>query len=659
MDTLIHTINKLQDVFSVIGHHDINLPQIVVVGTQTSGKSSVIESLVGKSFLPRGTGIVTRAPLVLQMIRYSNRDREEMVRRTENRTATEWAIFLDRPDEIFVDFDAVRDEIERRTEQMAEHNKGITHEQIVLKLYTRLYDLTFVDLPGMTMTSAMMMGGDQSQNIDKRIPEIIWHYVKQPNSIILAIVSATADTSTSDSWKIARKMDPNGTRTIAVVTKLDLVDKNTFQQIINFLCGNRNPLKLGVIGVINRSQEDINRKKSIKETLRTEKEFLKANYPENYKRHGNRALACHLQRILINHIKETYPVLKKQLYDLRSRLNNELRVLETPVSKVSFVLDLLKDMSGSYCETIRGDRKNISEQEMTGGAKIENIVQHDYMTELKNIDPLHDLTDQKIMTILKNTSATNASLFINEKTLKKLISRQIQMLVEPSLTCVDKVHIEMLKIFDTIDQDILEKLARFSQLNHDVRKVLGKILGETLDNIKWFIRSYIETYQESVNTYNTDFMREILRFSNQRKKERLLEQFGPNVKLSAEYNEYEEDPKELSKQMLATLNNLEDTSNSTKEVKAHRILVECYFVSVRKIVQDFVPKRIKYKMLQKVLDTFESRMHQEVFVPYVVEQAFDRVLVEEESVKEDRVKAEEMLKAVDKALNIMVEIQII
>lgn len=463
MDTLIHTINKLQDVFSVIGHHDINLPQIVVVGTQTSGKSSVLESLVGKSFLPRGTGIVTRAPLVLQMIRYSNADREEMMRKTENRTvATEWAVFLDKPEEVFVDFDAVRDEIERRTVQMAGDNKGITHEQMVLKLYTRLYDLTFVDLPGMTIAPS----GDQ--DIDKRVPELILHYVKQPNSIILAIVSANADPTTADSLKIARKMDPNGTRTIVVVTKLDLVDRNTFLETVKYLSGHENPIKLGVIGVVNRSQEDINRRKSIKETLRSEREFLKINYPNIYKRHGNRALACHLQRILINHIKETYPVLKKQLNDLKCRLINELRVLEMPKCKISFVLDLLQDMSWSYCDTISGNRKNMSEEEVTGGAKIENIIQNEYLTELYNIDPLNDLTDQKISTVLKNMSSTDNSLFVNEKALKKLISRQLHMLLEPSLTCVDKVYYEMLKIFDTIDQNILEKLARFPQLNGDV-----------------------------------------------------------------------------------------------------------------------------------------------------------------------------------------------
>lgn len=194
-----------------------------------------------------------------------------------------------------------------------------------------------------------------------------------------------------------------------------------------------------------------------------------------------------------------------------------------------------------------------------------------------------------------------------------------------------------------------------------MRKVLGKILGETLDDIKIFIKSYIEIYQESINTYNEDFMREIVRLSNKIKKTNYLWRHGSNPKITVEYlpTGHEEDPKELSKLMFDALNDLEDTDESTKQVKTHRILTECYFNTVRKVVQDFVPKCIKHRMLQTVLSTFESRMHQEVFVPYVVERAFDRVLVEEESVKEDRQKTEEMLKTVDKALNIMVEIQII
>ncbi|KAJ2758060.1 hypothetical protein IWQ56_006102, partial [Coemansia nantahalensis] len=67
MDKLIPTVNRLQDVFNTVGQDEIDLPQIVVVGSQSSGKSSVLENLVGRDFLPRGSGIVTRRPLVLQL----------------------------------------------------------------------------------------------------------------------------------------------------------------------------------------------------------------------------------------------------------------------------------------------------------------------------------------------------------------------------------------------------------------------------------------------------------------------------------------------------------------------------------------------------------------------------------------------------------------
>lgn len=67
MEDLIPIVNKLQDVFSAIGQSPIDLPQIVVIGSQSSGKSSVLENVVGRDFLPRGTGIVTRRPLVLQL----------------------------------------------------------------------------------------------------------------------------------------------------------------------------------------------------------------------------------------------------------------------------------------------------------------------------------------------------------------------------------------------------------------------------------------------------------------------------------------------------------------------------------------------------------------------------------------------------------------
>jgi dynamin 1-like protein len=71
---LIAVVNRLQDTFNHIGGEAVDLPQIVVVGSQSSGKSSVLETIVGRDFLPRGSGIVTRRPLVLQLIHTPTND---------------------------------------------------------------------------------------------------------------------------------------------------------------------------------------------------------------------------------------------------------------------------------------------------------------------------------------------------------------------------------------------------------------------------------------------------------------------------------------------------------------------------------------------------------------------------------------------------------
>lgn len=72
MQMLIPLVNKLQDAFSSLSVPlNLDLPQIAVVGSQSAGKSSVLENFVGRDFLPRGSGIVTRRPLILQLINSS------------------------------------------------------------------------------------------------------------------------------------------------------------------------------------------------------------------------------------------------------------------------------------------------------------------------------------------------------------------------------------------------------------------------------------------------------------------------------------------------------------------------------------------------------------------------------------------------------------
>ncbi len=152
MDQLIPVVNKLQDVFNILGYDPIDLPQIVVVGSQSSGKSSVLESLVRRDFLPRGTDIVTRRPLVLQMLNENYHDAMDIA------SAEEWAEFLHLPGKILTDFNQVRREIEKETERIAGSNKGISNVPIHLKIHsTKCVNLTLVDLPGITKVTNLLI----------------------------------------------------------------------------------------------------------------------------------------------------------------------------------------------------------------------------------------------------------------------------------------------------------------------------------------------------------------------------------------------------------------------------------------------------------------------------------------------------------------------
>jgi dynamin 1-like protein len=130
-----------------------------VVGSQSSGKSSVLENIVGRDFLPRGSGIVTRRPLILQLINVpSERDDKPVgdevhIPHTPAsvRGQQEWAEFLHIPGRRFWDFQDVKREIEAETARIAGNNKGISRQPINLKIYSpHVLSLTLVDLPGLT-----------------------------------------------------------------------------------------------------------------------------------------------------------------------------------------------------------------------------------------------------------------------------------------------------------------------------------------------------------------------------------------------------------------------------------------------------------------------------------------------------------------------------
>ena len=274
----------------------------MVVGSQSTGKSSVLESIVGRDFLPRGSGIVTRCPLVLQL-RQLRKDRASPSEENRGQINTsehkEYAEFLHKKGEIYTDYDMIRNEIVAQTNEIAGLNKNISMDPISLTIYSEhLVDLTMVDLPGMTKVPVK----GQPQDIEEQIRKLTYKFISPPNALILALTAANTDLANSDALKLAREVDPDGERTIGVVTKIDLMDEGT--DALDLLQGNVYPLKLGYFGVKCRSQQQINNQVTITQALENEKDFFSRHqtYSAYSEKLGISYLTMSLNKILIYHI---------------------------------------------------------------------------------------------------------------------------------------------------------------------------------------------------------------------------------------------------------------------------------------------------------------------------------------------------------------------
>ncbi|XP_047023422.1 dynamin-1-like protein isoform X7 [Helicoverpa zea] len=688
MEALIPVINKLQDVFNTVGADAIQLPQIVVLGTQSSGKSSVIESLVGRSFLPRGPGIVTRRPLVLQLV-YSPKDSKEH-RSAEEGTVNleEWGKFLHTKDKIYSDFDQMRQEIERETDRMAGSNKGICPEPISLKIFsTRVVNLTLVDLPGITKVPI----GDQPEDIENQIRNLIIKYISNPNSIILAVTAANTDMATSEAIKMSKEVDPDGRRTLAVVTKLDLMDAGT--DAIDILCGRVIPVKLGIIGVVNRSQQDIIDKKSIGDALKDEATYLQRKYPTIATRNGTPHLAKTLNRLLMHHIRDCLPELKVRVNVMISQFQSLLNSYGEDVSdKSQTLLQIITKFASAYCSTIEGTARNIETTELCGGARICYIFHETFGRTLDSIHPLVGLTRMDILTAIRNATGPRPALFVPEVSFELLVKRQIRRLEDPSLRCVELVHEEMQRIVQHCGTEVQQEMLRFPRLHQRIVDVVTQLLRTRLPATNAMVENLVQIELAYINTKHPDFHREAALVSGLLKStDSLMDDHSPvyrqktprptsspHVPAITDGQENRSPTSNNSEspatpQMNGTPENKvltpqkpvnllpevpSQTSRKLSDREQHDCdvierLIKSYFYIVRKSIQDSVPKAVMHFLVNYVKDNLQSEL---VTHLYKSDQA-ESMLNESEHIAQRRKEAADMLKALQRAGQIISEIR--
>ena len=415
----------------------------------------------------------------------------------------EWGEFLHIPGQKFYDFNKIREEIIRETDQKTGRNQGISPAPINLRIYSpKVLTLTLVDLPGLTKVPV----GDQPRDIERQIKEMVLKQIQKPNAIILAVTAANTDLANSDGLKLAREVDPEGQRTIGVLTKVDLMDEGT--DVVDILAGRIIPLRLGYVPVVNRGQRDIENKKAISSALENEKAFF-----ENHKAYRNKSSYCgtpylarKLNLILMMHIKNTLPDIKARIASSLQKYTAELNQLGDSMlgNSANIVLQIITEFCNEYRTVLDGNNQELSSVELSGGARISFVFHELYSNGVKAVDPFDQVKDIDIRTILYNSSGSSPALFVGTTAFELIVKQQIKRLEDPSLKCVSLVYDELVRILGQVLQKAIYR--RYPSLKEKFHGVVIGFFKKALDPTNKLVKDLVAMEACYVNTGHPDFL---------------------------------------------------------------------------------------------------------------------------------------------------------
>ena len=622
---LINLIDQLRD----CGINEyIKLPRICSLGTQSSGKSSVLESIVGLDFLPRGDGVVTRRPLELRLCHINSGE--------------PWAIFEERKGTKFTDFIKVRETIEALTDEVCKKNKNIIDKPIVLNVYSQTCpDLTLVDLPGVTRVPI----GDQPKNIEQITKDMARRYAEDPLTIILCVIAANSDIATSDGLKLAKEIDTTGSRTIGVLTKLDIMDAGTDAR--KTLMNEEIPLRLGYVGVKNRSKQDLINKLSMAETSRKEREFFKShpvykNLPPGH--FGTDVLINKLTKIYFRVIRENLPRIIKAINERVKTAEEELQSLGQPMpTDDAGKMSLLWNMINEYCDIFRKvlqgkcHNKSLNFLEGEGGFKIKILYKKLLEEFTGNYKATAGYTDENINYALTIHEGDSIPGFPSVDAFIYLLRPQLEKLKDPIEECFQNVF----QYLDFLSGKILEKtFIRFPQAINDMTDLVTNYLIEERDKTKYLIDSIVEMEINYLFTNDPDYLNNFTTFiPKHQRPPRNNNQPGQgqnqgNNQMNQNNNDMRPQPPIDAKTIF---------------IKEIRNRIEAYFKLIVRNLRDSIPKIMGNYLVKEIQENMQLKLYNKL---YNAREMTD-LLSEPESVAERRKELTSLIKVMKNAQKII------
>merc|ERR1712172_118818 len=333
-------------------------------------------------------------------------------------------------------------------------------------------------------------------------------FITKETCLILAVTPANTDLATSDALQLAKKVDPDGLRTIGVLTKLDLMDEGTDAKEV--LENKLLPLRRGYVGVVNRSQKDIEGRKDIKLAVESERKFF-LSHP-GYRRMADRMGTPYLQKVLnqqlTNHIRETLPGLRDRLQKQMLSLEKEVEQYkyfrpDDPSIKTKAMLQSIQQLQQDFERCIEGSGSAaVNTLELSGGAKINRLFHERFPYEIVRMKFDEKELRKEIAFAIRNIHGIRVGLFTPDMAFEAIVKKQIGRLKEPSLKCIDLVVTEL----SNVVRMTAEKMNRYPRLREEVERIITTYIREKEQKCKEQIMMHIDCELAYMNTNHEDFI---------------------------------------------------------------------------------------------------------------------------------------------------------
>lgn len=409
-------------------------------------------------------------------------------------TSKPWAEFDELKGQKFYDFNKVKDTINELTDKVCGKKGNIVNNPIKLNIHSKTCpDLTVIDLPGITRIP--LHNSDQPDNIEEITKNMCTKYCQDKTTIILCVMQANVDISTSEALHMAMKLDPSGDRTIGVLTKLDLMDKGTNAK--NLLEGAEVPLKNGYVALKNRSQEDLNGSVPVDVAIQKEMLFFKSHtvYSKmNSSFFGIENLVDKLRKLFFDHlqlflpgiyqsIKEKITETKKILEELGS---DSMIILESHGSQLNYLNHVINQFAEDYERVFAGKARNIED----------NIISHTIKNHYKILldpdkkkAPSTRLHKTFIIEKLVRSEGDRISGFPEAGVFNEILADEFDILKSE----VNDFYREIESIVTKVTYNLIDKyFKRFPPLKNKMIEIILEFVDKSFKDTKYICDSIVE-----------------------------------------------------------------------------------------------------------------------------------------------------------------------